>query len=227
MLSPVTGSTLDVRHCDKDDVARAYVVDQLVRKPPNHQPPFALSRTWDDRADFGMLRDQLPGFAYCRKEVSSEPRPTFLIPSDRFPELLIGFRGGAERPDHRLRISRSTRRSTSSQGTSFTRPASMSSMRRATSAAQAASTSSSGSPSRLAISFAATSARSRVSSVKASAKIFSAALVTDCMISRPSPPNKRLKLPGACTKCLIPNMVRARSLSARRWAAGAVQREGA
>lgn len=216
MLFPVTGSTLDVRHCNKDNVAWAYVIDQLVRESPNHQPPLASSRTWDDRADFGMLRDQLPGFAYCSKEVRSETRPTFLIPSDRFPELVIGFRGGAERPAHRLRISRSTRRSTSSQGTSFTRPASMSSMRRATSAAQAASTSSSGSPSRLAISFAATSARSRVSSVKASAKIFSAALLTDHMIGRPSPPNKRLKLRGACAKCLIPTVLGARSLSARR-----------
>jgi hypothetical protein len=182
--SPVTGSTPDMRHCNKDNVARAYIVDELVRKSPNHQPSFASFRTWDDRADFGMLCDQCPGFAYRRKEVSSETRPTFLVPSDRFPEFVIGFRGGAERPAHRLRISRSTRRSTSSQGTSLTRPASMSSMRRSTSAAQAASTSSSGSPSRLAMSFAATSARSRVSNVKASAKIFSAALVIVHMLGR-------------------------------------------
>ena len=216
MPFPVPGSAPDVRHCNKDNVARAYVVDELVGESPDHQPPFASSRSWDDRADFGMLRDQLPGFAYCRKKVSSKTRPTFLIPSNRLPELVIGFRGGAERPAHRLRISRSTRRSTSSQGTSFTRPASMSSIRRATSAAHAASTSSSGSPSRLAISFAATSARSRVSRVKASAKIFSAALVTGHIVGRPSPPNKRLKLPGACTKCLIPAVLGARSLSAGR-----------
>jgi hypothetical protein len=41
-------------------------------------------------------------------------------------------------------------------------------------------------------------------------------LVTIDIVTRGRPANKRLKLPGACANCLVPGMMGARSLSARR-----------
>ncbi len=178
-MLPVTGTTPHMRHGNQDTIVRAYVIDQLVRESLDDQPSRLASLSARNvGTDFGVQFDERSSFSYRRNEFRAETRAVVFVPPSRGRELRARLLGSTKRPGYRLRISCSTPCSTSPQDTSFARPASTASIRRSTSAAHAASTSWSGSPSKLAINWAAISARSRVSKVSASDSTFSAGLVT-------------------------------------------------
>lgn len=149
----------------------------------------------------------------CRQKIPAEPGATSIEPFARLGQFGLSFCPNNERLAQRFASPRSTRSRTSAQGVPGSSPDRARAARRWISSAHAASASSSVSGSRLSISSAASSARSWLPSFRASSRSRRASLVTNRIVTRGRPANKRLELPGACTGCLAPAMVGARSAS--------------
>jgi len=131
-----------------------------------------------------------------RTEKSALARLSCLVPTNRPSELGLRLAAQVSEGCHVFRIVSSIWRLASGQGTSVTVPASITATRRLISAAQAASTSSSASPPKLAINVAANSARSSVLSRSASANTLFAAAVTQKTLRRRLSPHERIERPG-------------------------------
>ena len=118
----------------------------------------------DGRVFFNAGKDRSDGI----EEGGSQSLSSVLVPPDGLNELRGG--GRREADVHRLRILRSIRRRTSSQGSRFSVPASIAATRRPTSASQAVPAPGSDGPSMLPSNSAANSARAWRSSRRASAR---------------------------------------------------------
>jgi hypothetical protein len=81
-----------VRQRDDHDVVCADVVDDLIRKPLDHQPPFATSGATQRRTDIRARLNELTGFSDFREKFGPKSRPVYFVPTNCFREFSVGFR---------------------------------------------------------------------------------------------------------------------------------------
>lgn len=174
---PVARPASMVRECDHPNHGRFDVVNDAERKPPDERPAhvevprdarYTAARPRKRRNQFERSLD-------LEAEVVTEPGGVLLVAIYSRSKLILGVVEDDERVAQRVRCSRSAR--TSSHRRPLASPRRMRSTRAAISAVQAASTASSGAPSRLARSSTASSALWPRGKAIASWRMSSAALV--------------------------------------------------
>lgn len=133
-------TAFEVANGDNHDLRGGEPVDDLIRETPN-QDTTSLGIVAIDRADFGLCLDQRHQLGDGIQERATQNLSPRFVPADRVDQLLRRRLADANRARHRPRSSLSIRRFTSSQGSSFTVPASIAATRRAISASHAASAS--------------------------------------------------------------------------------------
>lgn len=198
--------------CHNHHVRWSEAIHDLVRESSNRHAA-GMTIGGDRRSDLRSGFDEREGGDDRVEELTTEAGSASFVPTDGLGKFLGSGLAGAERPIHRPRISFSTRRLTSVQGSSFTVPASIAATRRSISIAHAAPASGSAGPSRLAKSSAATSARASRSRRNASARTASAGLVMSSILRSDSP--RHLDLIAAVRHS--PKNLRQRRRNERGW----------
>jgi len=130
-LPPIVRAPTRVGDRDDRDRVTADIVDDLIRKAWDQMTPYGKAgRTRHRRARVGMLLDHIEYRGDEIPELCTETGALLLMPSNRLGELRCSRLADSDRSRHRPRISLSMRRLTSSQGSSFSLPASIRSIRR-------------------------------------------------------------------------------------------------
>lgn len=174
-LLPVPRLPPIVRYGENSDVGRRFEVDHVVRKP-RHGTTADCQIRWHSRNQGARSwhgQDLIDGGVNSVEELDAQVLPPLLVPAAGKAVFRIGLVLESNAWIHRRRSSASARRRTSSHGIPVVSPASTRRARRSISAAHAASTSagcSACASSRLAKSWAATSARSFKGNASASRK---------------------------------------------------------
>lgn len=173
-------------------------VDHGVREPANEQLSNVWIRdAWDRSAVLWRYLDTSESSVEKSEEVEPESWPLLIVPISGMGNLGPCLSTDTEGTVQRFLRPCSSRWRTSGQGSPTSSPDRARAARSLISVAHSASASSSTSPSRLAISSAAISARSADPSLSASSRNLLAALVTGTRLARPESPNKPLERTGA------------------------------